>query len=68
MPVGPAGIVTLTGATYPTLALHGTVNPSIFGFKVETDSWVKIMATLCLISGSNFSSYGLGSQYFILCS
>jgi hypothetical protein len=50
----------------PTLALHGTVNPSILFLTAATDPWVKIKATLCLIKGTKFFNYGSGFHRFFL--
>jgi hypothetical protein len=56
IPVGPLGIKTSTGEMDPTLALHGTVRDSILGFNFDTNSSVKIIATLPLIWGTRFLS------------
>ncbi len=69
IPVGPEGITTSTGAVAPILALHGMVKDSILGFNFDTNSSVKIIATLPLICGIRLESYfisGLISQYYFL--
>ncbi len=71
IPVGPLGILTETGAIWPTLALHGMVRDSILGFNFDTNSSVKIIATLPLILGTRVFSCdipGFLSQYSILSS
>jgi len=66
IPVGPALILTSTGAVTPTLAGDGRVNPSIFGFKLATEACVKIIATLPLMRGTSSASYGKGFQCYFL--
>lgn len=65
-PVGPFLITTSLYEVTPTLALHGIVNPSTYFFIAATDPCVKIKATLFLIKGTRFLSYGNGFHRFFL--